>query len=237
MNEEPIKLNITMDGSELTVRQGVAMEVFNPVPVKIKGRIHSPVEWLEKCQIIFSAKDACITVCEEQGHISLEYNLSFPWKSTVVGLLHFDPQYADLGVNTAKKWRTHDLATWIRMNRTLFTNTPNLVDLVECLRNVEAKVEEAMQSTSTEKSSARRIMLDKTVKHNLPENFLMKTPIFDGEEAVEFNVEIFYELESHTIILLSPDAKAYEISEKKLIINREILKIMKNSPGIPIIYT
>lgn len=57
-----------------------------------------------------------------------------------------------------------------------------------------------------ENTADKRILVDQTVKTNVPERFNLQMPIFKGSDRMTFEVEIYFNPSDITCSLVSPEA-------------------------------
>jgi len=245
MNLEEQKLNITLapGQQEVVIRYGEAPKVLDPkapVKVSINGTIQSPYQFLTKRldqADQFTQKLSHIIVNRDNISIQLvicendEYT-----RGNVTGRLEFNPKFVEFGVNySGKVWSPFELAMFIKMNRSFFTDKAIAMKLVSDLKNFKAKVNSKIEQAASEKGD-RTDNFSQVVDSNLPESFTLKMPIFKGQAAESFEVETFASIDGREVgfILLSPGANESMETLRDSVIDEQLNAIRELTPDIAI---
>lgn len=188
---------------ELIIREGKAQNLYDPEKVSIVGTIDAPARWLEKRKV--DPAQCNVIVDREKLSILLTINESDHFKTEITGTLSIEPIFDKFGIN-AGRWRTpFEMADFIKMNRTCFESTPIAMELVAALKNIKTKIDKAVEASDNNRGD-KRILVDQTVKTNVPERFNLQMPIFKGSDRMTFEVEIYFNPSDITCSLVSPEA-------------------------------
>jgi hypothetical protein len=226
--------NITLDGNTLIIREGQATKPVEPVKVLIGGNIDSPLKWLEKRVGEIKVLDAHVTVNRENRVICLVIDEKSPTKDFISGQLEFHPDFTKWGINTGEQQTSHELAEFIKMNRSSFKDKSTAMKLVTDLRKFTAKVAKDCEAFKDDRANYA-IKKSQVVETNLPDSFVLVIPIFKGQKKETINVEISINPDSLACTLVSPEANDYidEFTDK--IIDAQIKAIQEVAPELVII--
>ena len=235
------KLGDALDGAitapgvrEVTIREGKAVELREPVKVNIKGTIDAPARWLEKRYDCVNQKTCHVLVDREAMAITLQCHEQDYYGTHVLGTLEFSEVFRRFGINGGE-YRTHfELAELIKMNRSYFENKTTAMKLVTELQNFKAKVDKEVEQSDNNRGD-RRMLISQAVKHNLPEAFTLILPIFKGIEPQTIEVEVYVNPSDLTCTLVSPEANDIVVSRRDSIIDSVIAHIKTAAPDIVII--
>lgn len=217
---------------EVIIREGSAANIYDPEKVTISGTIDAPARWLEKRTV--DTTKCNVLVDREYLGIQLTINEDDHFKTEVRGSLKVDPIFEKFGINSGK-WRTpFEMAEFIKMNRTYFESIPVAMELVSALKNIKTKIDKAVEASDNNRGD-KRILIDQTVKTNVPEKFVLCMPLFKGREKLRFEVEIYFNPSDVSCSLVSPEANDETERVKNSIIDDVLNRIEKVYPGIVII--
>lgn len=227
---------------EIVIRHGeapVALDPKEPVVIKIKGTIDSPLRWLEKRvsetdQI--NQKKCHIRVNRDQFSIILITDENNQEGSCLAGTLEIDPIFSDFGINTNKTWNPIRLGEFFKMNRAFFPERSVNMTLVSTFKNFVAKVNSNIEK-KLEQNGSKSDVFQQEVASNLPEAFDLKLPIFKGSPRQVVEVEVVAHVSGNevSLSLISPAAKEFIDNERDNRIDEVLDSIRKIAPEIVII--
>lgn len=219
------KLHLTLEEGTQTVeiRTGEALPLHEPKSLSIIGSLKAPGDFYDKRSEQFDVRDTHVLVNEDIGAIKLVTSDTSEIGAIVVtGQLAVHPDFTKLGVNDPEVVRTPtELANYIKMNRSLFESKQIAMELVSHLRNFKAVVNKKLEETSDDRANFIKHR-EQAVESNIPEAFKVKMPVFVGEKAVIFSVEIVIDPDEFDCILISPDANDFVRKEKTAQIEEQV---------------
>lgn len=219
--------------NEITIREGDALKLREPVKVNIEGTIDAPARWLEKrhgldaqkCHVLVNRDKMSITLhCEENDH----------YGTLIEGQLTLSSEFRRFGINEGE-YRTHfELAELIKMNRSYFESKSTAMKLVSELQNFKAKVEKEVEQSDNNRGD-RRVLINQAVQHNLPEAFTLVLPIFKGVAEQTIQVEVYVNPADLTCTLISPEANDIIVSSRDALMDEVVKRIGNAYEGLVII--
>ncbi len=250
MGKNDLTINPTQEFQEIVVREGAAEKIpdFRKTVV-VTGTIGVPLEhltwatnWLlgSNSMLQFARKidpdgmenksDAPLSfsylqVDRDGMQIIFVEDAGAQWESRYTGNLMLNREFIKFGINNASvQYTPHELAELLKMKRTHFENKSVAMGLVSDLKKFEMKVEKHIEDHADERAN-KRVLKSQAVETNIPKNFKLKMPIFQGQEKVTFEVEISIDPTSLNCLLISPDANDYVIETRDDIFDEQIKEI------------
>ncbi|WP_281681852.1 hypothetical protein [Zunongwangia profunda] len=240
---DKVNLQVSEKTQELIVRTGTAEPVAEfRKGIEINGtlsvpRIHleNPPKWLTNKSIISASiseetnADSVLSfsylkVNRENGTILFVEDAGNQWQNKYQGKLELHPDFEKFGINTGKSYTTFELASIIKMNRTLFETKDKAMILVKILRNFKGKVDKDLENADDGRGN-RKILINQIVESNIPESFNLHLPIFKGYEKQTIEIEIEIDANDMSCRLISPEANDYVSETKDALIDAEIEQI------------
>jgi hypothetical protein len=219
---------------EIVIREGKAVELKEPVKVKIQGTIDSAARWLETRFDCIKEKTCHVIVNREQLTIALQCNENNHYGTLVVGSLTLSPEYKRFGINEGEYITNFEMAELIKMNRSFFENKSVAMKLVTDLQNFKAKVDKEIEQSNNNRGD-RRILINQAVEHNLPEAFTLILPIFKGTAKQTIAVEVYVNPSDFSCTLVSPEANDLVEEMRDREIDAVLERIKERCPDIVII--
>lgn len=191
-------LTVKVDGEtkELIFREGTAAPSKEPLVVNISGDINTVTEFLKKrkdnngvgLQKV-DPNSAVIIVDETEMYIKLLLDPENPYGATITGKLEFTPELKQLKINGSETFTREQLIKLIRFNSILFPDKDKHEQLLKAYQafTVSAHIN---ASTTTDTRGNKNLSLDKKLDTNLPNDFILRMPIFRGQGPETFRVEI-----------------------------------------------
>lgn len=223
-----------VNNGEITIREGKALDLQDPVPVGIVGTINSPLRWLEKRADVLNPKQCHILVNRSDMAINLNINERDSFSDCITGKLLLSDEYLRFGINEGKYVTGLELSDLIRMNRSCFESKQKAMELVTIMRNFKAKVTTQIEA-SDDKKGNRTALVRQVVEGNQPPSFELVIPIFKGQPKKTFTVEIDIEPDTLQGTLVSPDAQDMIVESRDKLIDEVLTGIETLCPEIPII--
>lgn len=230
---EKLSLELKEGTQVLELRTGSALPFHELKHLLLKGSLQAPGDFLEIRRNQFPVDKTHILVNEDDGSITINsQDREEVGKITVTGNLTEHPDFKRIGINNQDMLRSpSELATWIKMNRTFFESKTIALNLVTVLRNFRATVNKILEDKKDDRANYS-ILREQVVNSNLPETFQITVPLFVGEKAVKFDVEIVIDPEDFSCALISPDAADLVRKAKELKLSEQISRFA----GYVIIY-
>ena len=219
---------------EIIIREGKAVELKEPVKVKIQGTIDAAARWLETRFYCIKEKTCHVIVNREQLTIALQCNENNHYGTLVVGSLTLSPEYKRFGINEGEYITNFEMAELIKMNRSFFENKSVAMKLVTDLQNFKAKVDKEIEQSNNNRGD-RRILINQAVEHNLPEAFTLILPIFKGTAKQTIAVEVYVNPSDFSCTLVSPEANDLVEEMRDREIDAVLERIKEGCPDIVII--
>lgn len=226
------KIEVTAMGSDLTIREGVALSVHHPSNLSIKGTIDAPSRFFQKKKTNYDWT---------RGHVIVnEMTIELIWGEhenhgglKVIGVLEEDPALKAFGINTHKKYHQKELATMIKMNRIYFADRDDNRKIVSSIERLKIRVTQEIENGNDFKGNKKQLF-EQNVQHELLLQFTLVIPIFKGQPEKSFLIEINFEItDGNTVFWLeSVDLKELAEQERRSIMVKEIEKL----EGLTIIY-
>jgi hypothetical protein len=222
---EQIKLDVGLEGNELTIRHGDAQKLPELQSFSYLGNIDSVSEYLSKidCEV----KSTIIIADYENGSITLFINNDLSVKSTVKGQLVESDLLEVFCVNKPGKLFTQqEIIKLFRMNRLSFLGGNNNEILNQIQNFVYSQKKDGIRKDD------QRGNIDFQLQANLESNitepfFNLSLPIYCGQEKQNINVELVPQIVNNEALfyLESVDLKEKKELLKKDLIQNELNKI------------
>jgi hypothetical protein len=240
--EEVIKNVILPEGaSELTIRQGEALpQKDEPIGFTITGNINSPKRFYDTKKDVDIYKDlwpeSHVIADPENGKITLVINEQRPSRAILIeGEIKTNPFLDALGINKGKPYTSKLLSETIRRNRLLFESAESNMEIVAAYAKFKAKVDTEIEQ-SDDNHGNRRDLIEQKLATDMPQKFVLKCPIHQGEEAKVFEVDIFSHVHDNKVVFTLDSVALHELSimETDRIITAQLVPFKTNN--ITIIY-
>lgn len=228
-------IDLTVNGEKLEVREGKALELFNPEIVKINGVLNTPFKYIEKRVNTLNQLRCHILVDRDKMSITLVINEKDHFGDIIQGALELSPDFERFGINTGEYRTTQEMAEFIKMNRAFFENRSEAMNLVYQLRKFKAKVDKEVEAEYQPNKGDKRVLIQQVVDSNIPESFNVLLPLFKGYSKQNIEVETYFNPDDMTCTLVSPGANESIIDFKDEAINEVLEKIKELASDIVII--
>ena len=218
-------LHVKVEGDQkiLTIRQGDALPLHEVQNLAISGTLQAPGDFLSVRGEQFPKDKTHVIVDDNAGTIRLTSgDRDEIGVINITGILKLHPDLVNLGVNNSAVVRQpQDLAKFIKMNRTLFESKDVAMTLVAQLRSFKAKVNKEMEESSDDRANYSS-RIQQVVESNIPDGFKVNVPLFIGETAITFVVEIVIDPDDFGCALISPDAADLVKRNRKLLLDEQL---------------
>jgi len=183
------KINITPSGDVLVIRTGEAEKIFYKNRLVLTGTIDSVLDFVEKRNKTFKTEECHAIFNEKDRSVIFKTNEQDEAGITVSGTLEEHPYLSELGINTQKTYTIASLINVLKLNRRFFMNRSEHASIVSALTKFQAKTETEFTNSNDFKGNVAQVKITK-VQHEVPLNFKMNIPVFIGETARTFDVDI-----------------------------------------------
>lgn len=241
----PIQLNNAMPGTyEIIIRSGEALELHDPKPLSETGVITAPADFykIRKDEKrpgtetpFFLKSSTLIRVNRRLGIIILLWDENSQFRQTITGSLNPSEYFDSLGINDYSTMRTpNELATLLKRNRFLFTDSEAAMKLIADLSRFKATVQTEVNQEKDDRGNKKN-MIATSVESNIPVQFEISIPMFKGLPPEKIMVSIGIEMQGQQAVcyLESLQAKEYFESRRDAIFDEQ-LQVFKED-GIAII--
>ena len=240
---EKVELKIENALGEIIIREGEALPMPEPRVLNIAGDIRSVSTFVKnrkadvsKAIAAFQAIDpgAAIVTCDKnKGSIFLQTHPNHAHGSTVTGTLEISEELKKFRINEAKLLTQKEVVDILRFNQVYFADKARAEVVLNAYRAFTYTASASGKSESDNRSNKQN-NYSKTVESSLPDDFVLKIPIFKGEDEKAFRVEICYDVTDGGAKFWFESVELHEIIEveKELIFQREL----KHCEGLVIIH-
>lgn len=227
---EKNQLVITPAGPEVTIREGKALELHHPLPIKIKGTIGSVREFLSKRKcgkdgdLQTVEKDLAIIQVDEEGMtIFLALHGNHPHGTEITGVLAHSKELKEFFINETKTFTREELIKILRFSRLLFEDAGKHETLLTAYQKFDVQSHIKMSQESDTRGN-KAMTFNKELKTNLPTEFILNLPVFKGEPKETFRVEICMDSTDASIRFWFESVELKELidTRKKEIFEREL---------------
>lgn len=208
--------------------EGKAPEQHNDQPVDITGTISAPRIFIEGREGEFYPKTAHALVSITEGRIKLVVNEHrVDEKYTITGKIEEGKLFKELGINTEKSYDPSELSKKLRLLRSFFKSAGDHTKIVTELRNFNAKVKQELDKKDDKRGNVA-LNFKQEVESNVPDSFVMKLPLVEGDDPQEITINVIMEAQGASSVeyyLESMDAADILEETKRKIIGDEVEKI------------
>lgn len=214
---EDQKVNITLaDGQkEVTVilLEGEAAPHVLPESVKIEGDINAVMDFILTRENTLDKNQAVILFNEENGEISLNSNPAHPHRTIVLAKVSEHPDLSEFHINETKYFALKELEKLIRMFRFYFPDKDSHLQLTGQLKSFTASVYSDLKNESDNRGNKSQAF-NKKVESDLAAEFILHIPIFKGQPAVTFRVEICYDVTDSAVRFWLESVELFELEKE-----------------------
>lgn len=195
---EDLKLSLpTFSGNELIIRQGDAKPIVDPPKMALSGDINTVTAFIEKRKSVTDTGDfqkidpnKIIVVTDKKNRtikIDLDpHNLYVP---KITATLFLSDDLEEFGINSNKQYTRESLVKLLRFNRLAFDDYDQHAKILAAYQSFNAKAyTDIKQEADTRGNKVNNFA--KTVDTDIPTEFILLIPIYKGQPAERFRVEI-----------------------------------------------
>jgi hypothetical protein len=231
------KLNIFTEGDKVTILKGDAPVQYPEFgqSFKFEGTLQMINEILSKSvQSENTRAWYILSINKPKRQMNLVARPGYPDSEHYSGQLRFSKIFEEFGINTGLSRTTHELADFIKMNRSYFETKDKAMQLVKVLKSFKAKVNKDVESSDDNRGN-KKILMDQAVDSNIPDAFKVNIPVFEyyGKELIE--IEIYIDSTDLSCQLISPEARDYVNDVSDNLIDAEVAVIKESFPDLRVI--
>ena len=223
---EKMELQVKHDGGEIVIREGKAPEVppqREPQRINLDGDIHCVREFLCKrelttesgiiprCQLADPA--VSVLVSDKGARTIVLYTDPNNYYGTVItGRLLTAKEIEPFKINSEHVFSKADLLKVLKFNRILFDDRSLHEKLCNGLAALRIRTESELKQESDNRGNKaagyeQRITDDR----GLPKSFTLFAPIFKGEPAQKFSVDLCYDIQGASLVFWLESADLEEL--------------------------
>jgi hypothetical protein len=215
MEQKTVFQVLPQDGT-ITIRTGDAPKIFPPENIEIAGTITAPRIFYEarKGHITpdFTPGNTHVIVIRKNKSITLTYNDTSHFRHIINGRLAYSEEYRKLAINELTSYSPMELAKLLKRNRRLFADQAEGMRVISDLMNFQGSVKADIEKQEDGRGNKRnRVAV--SVESNIPIEFSLKIPMFVGEPAQFFNVEIALEAQGQSVVCFLESPRFLDLTE------------------------
>lgn len=200
-----LKLNATVNGNELTVLTGKALEQKYPEKINLVGNIHSVANFLEKrnensngieLQEVDKRK-AVVLVDESKFEVSLFLDPQNPFGTEIHAKLELTPELTQFQINGTKQYSREELVKLLRFNRRFVTG--DFQSLLLAYQKLQLNTVTNLKQESDTRGNKLANFEKSVDSSTIPNEFVLNIPVFKGFPSLTFRVEICFDTTDQSV--------------------------------------
>lgn len=235
MTEPKEVYHINSDGKDVVIRHGHAEPIREGRPYDIHGDINTVFNYLSKKPGI-DIQETTVYVERENLRMHCQSNERDHYQGRCVGQMEYSSEFLKLRINDMEnEWENKELSKYFKLNIHLFENVSEARKLISSLRNIEVKVKQEWEKKDDKRGSISDSFVQNIVECNIPESFVIKVPVFKGQDKISLKVEVEIDPRSYNVILYSEDLVMYLEGVKTKEFDKYVNKIEETFPEVLIV--
>jgi hypothetical protein len=225
MDKEKYNISVAPGVAELVVREGEAKAIKDPERIVFKGHLFTPADFMENRKALLNKENCHLRVDTNAGEVEFYMEEASPFRNVITGTLKRSSVIGLFGINAEKFYGDKELAKFFRKAEYYFENADQHKKIVAELMKFKAKVDVQIEKMQDNRGNTKQLY-ERMVESNIPESFVMKAPLFDGYDPIEFTVLIGAEADTTGVkfYLESPELFKLEEEEKRRLIGKEVAR-------------
>lgn len=227
MDELHLKVE-SLEGNELTIREGQAPPVIDPLKVSLSGDIRTVGIFIKGRNKVSNLQavvpeTTVVTVNKEAGTIQLSTNPNDKFGTDVSGKLEISDELKIWGINQDRKLSQKQLIKLLKFNRIYFKDQLTHQEILKAYTAFVFNTSTAGHANVDDRGN-KSAAIQKRVETNIPNAFTLKIPIYKGEREIEFRVEICIDVTDAGADFWFESVELHELQqiEKESIFKREL---------------
>lgn len=224
-------------GSQLTVREGKALEEKHPEKVVLKGRIESVRQYLDARRATLMApgtlqhinKDlAVITINEDDLSIHLDVDPNHPFGTEVIGQMQHNPDLADFHINKKARFSRESLVDLLKFSRRFFNDRVQYDNVLLSVQRLKVSATTNIEKDSDTRGNNESAYKKSVDSASIPPSFNLNIPIFKGQPPRLFSVDLCLDVTDAGVKFYLESVELVELFEKdrKDIIQNELAQYL-----------
>lgn len=195
---ENINLKLeSIEGNEIVIREGGALPLREPVKINLSGDIKTVSSFVQKRKSAGEMAGsqqidedlAIIEVDKKKKTINLSLNPADPFGTVITAKLEPNPDLEQFGINKTVQFSQKELVQLLKFSRLYFEDFGKHGELLKAYQAFTAKTYTDLAGDQDNRGN-KNFAFNKKVETGLPTSFIMKLPIFKGQDPKRFMVEI-----------------------------------------------
>lgn len=227
------ELTITPKGDTLIMLEGKALEPKHPDKLLISGRIESIGDYLKArratAQLPGSLqhidKDlAVITMNEDNMSIHLDVDPNNPFGTEVVGKLEMNPDLQEFHINQKHRFSQETLKELLKFSKRFFEAPDRYAEVMAAIQRLNVQSTAVIKSEADSRGNKDAGFKKSVSSETIPEDFILLMPIFKGQPARSFRVDICLDTTEGSVRfwLESTDLPVMKEADMKAIFNKQV---------------
>lgn len=216
-------------GSTVTILEGKANTPREPLNLNLSGDIRSVSTFIKNRmaighhQQIVLSDNTIITANKDAGTILLQTDPNNYYGTTVTGKLEISEALKAFRINEKGTMSQKDVIDILKFNKVHFRDRLQQDALLRSYLAFTYKTETDGGNKADTRGN-KATSFNKSVTTDLPEDFVLKIPIFKGEDTKEFRVEICLDVTDGSARFWFESTELHELIEieKEIIFKREL---------------
>ena len=224
-----IKLEL-LQGNTLTILEGKALDPKHPEKIYISGDIHSVANFLAKRHAggqgvglqKVDPERAVVLVDESKMQITLQVDPENPFGAKVTGTLEMAPELQQFGINANKQYTREEFIKLLRFNRRYFASDHE--KLLLAYQKLQIRTASEISQESDTRGNKGMNYQKFVNSDNIPEDFILRIPVFKGFPEFTFRVEICLDATDASVRFWLESVELHELIQAKTkeIMNKEL---------------
>lgn len=226
---ENVTLKIEGSAGEIILREGEAAPPVVPRALSLSGDIRSVRTFIDRRRDNETLQEvttdhSIIQVNNASRTITLDTDPNSEYNSKVVGKLELSDELKVFRVNEGKVMTQKEIVEILKFNSPWFKDKDEWKSVYDAYRFFSYKAESEGSSNAKDGRGNSAASFSKAVQTNLPQTFVLKLPIFKGEDEKIFLVEICFDATDAGCRFWLESTELHElmIIERGLIFEREL---------------
>lgn len=227
MNQN-IKVTTSEDQKLLIIREGKALELKEPIVISISGDIDTVRNFVDKRYQRnagkvddnnlqhFNKETAVVTFDKKNLSISLDVNPQDFYGPKVSGKMEVSDELKPFHINEPQTFSREALVKLLRFNKRFFTDAAVHDNVLKAFQSLSLSGNTELKSESDTRGN-KAAQFAKTINsQNVPTTFYLTIPIYKGQPAVKFLVEICLDSSESSVIFWFESVELAELQAAKV---------------------
>lgn len=185
----------------ITILEGEAatpLPLREPKVLNLNGVLKTPGDFVEKRRETFDKLEANVVANFTNRTIELTIDEKNYYSHKITGKLTENEELKTLGINNNKIYTENKLREKLTFYRRHFKSSDEYAKLLAALKKFNAKIAQEFVNEQNNQGSAK-LQRAYEIKHEIPLQFTLEMPVFNGYEKHIFGVNINLQLADNTV--------------------------------------